>query len=1391
MNTHGIAESAARSLLDDCEADGASRLVMGPPRSGKTTLAVALLVEGLRRYGGERAVMTVSGRTLADELSNQVIRALGSSAQARPVTTLGAVAFRLIAASRAMLGSPAPRLLNGAEQDALLRRVMGVHLGHALAGDDCPTCALLREYFAHDQWSSLVRDAASGAATEMPVGGSSSAELFARGISNAFIAQLRDILARLDELGVTRDNEPSLLSASASDQRLNTQWRLAFALRREYIGAQAKAYPDEYRLDASYLLVAGAQAVSQAETAHMVDALNMPQLLVVDDAQDITFAALRFLETLAHAGTRLVLVGNPDEAVQTFRGAYPETIMRLAVEGELHAVTTPMPHIAVDQGSATDSDKRQGPYQLDVLASRVSLSIPSPEQEPLPMAQRPWKLTEALHADVSVWQTKGDQADGPQGEADKDDRARGRVSTALYRSSREELDDVVWRIKHAHLDDSVAWNDMAVIAHDNATVRLFGERLRRDGVPVQYSSVSRPMKSEPLVQSLFALVELARLRAEGIAGCGMTLPEMAAYIRSRVITLMAGPLVTTGAKPGYGAPGRIPRIESAMESLEVLADLSQEGTVLRGLLETWQALRDAMPVLEPSAEDERVRVDDEVMQPENEQGLAFGMGALYVMLGCDDAHAPTTAAMQAIGAVLGKDPQMRAFSNLWTMVGKTAKALEDMPASVRNEPRYALFAAWDAAGVATAWQRTALMRTAEGRAANDRLDAAMRIFQFAEDSTASRDITGFIAQVRGMEMQADSLAHVSPVDQAVTLTTPAGSAGRHWNHVWLPSIQQDVWPNLAERNTMFGGEELAALMLRGSLPEHDVSGRDLALNAVLSGEKKSLLVALTRAEESVALSAVWNDDTIPSDFLFGYLPERYHRNIEQAQFTTVGQQSEANGLDADPRGLVASCRAVLINPNSSADQREDAAAALAALAKAQVTSADPDHWAFVTGGQQDQADTTRNGQTVRHDDPDESDDPNGLTVELSPSSVDRIWSCPVCWLLENKYSGPQPGSAATSFGSLIHRIAELGSQMGLDHLEAHPELAKDLGLKPETGEDMRIEAVSGKLYELYQQERPDLSVITDTAQRYKAMAKDDSAKAALDNIASYFVASDRAPEDYLARNAKNFRIGKLKSVECERWFSARFDLNDILTAYNALPGMTPIDRRTLMACMGTQVGGWPEGMDERLTIHLSGRIDRMEQRVMPDGSASIRLIDYKTGDAPSLPQIFGDLQLVCYQLGLTFPEGGKHGAEALNKAPNIGQSALFHVQKHAAPAESYAPESLFQTPLFINGSLNAEAFTKRFYYGSLDKLTDMPVPDPQSCPEGVNAGDWERFSALAGTQSLWSLTMIARVFYAAAVLRSSRLVAHPQSEHLKYCTLTAVCPACAGQIDTVYETRQA
>lgn len=1409
MNGHDDVWHALDLLFEGDGAAARPLVVAGVPRCGKTRFAYAALLRGLRAFGDANAVMTVSGRVMADELGNRVIREVGASSKARPVTTLSALAFGVIADSRATTGDPAPRLLNGAEQDALLRQVVAVHVGHVRSGDMCGTCLLLRDYFADDDWADTVvaEDSDRADATALA--------MFERGISSEFVAQLRDMLARINELGASFSGEETLIRTlrglPRDTQRLELQWRLAFALRREYVESIARHYPGEYRLDASRLLVEGAAMLGRSAAAGRGGAVVLPALLVVDDFQDTTLAGLRFLEALSASGVRLVLIGNPDEAVQTFRGSYPEYLFARAQSGPLGARLYRLPeHDASDGGRA---DTRHGESRMrghtyrDVIAARVSLSIPSPEDEPLPIAERAWKLPRYEGALPIARLAPDSPLPGD-----------GSVATALYRSAREELDDVVWRIKRLHLDARVDWNDMAVIAHDNATVRTFGERLRHDGVPVRYSSVNRPLKDEPFVQGLFALIELARLRRQGIAGVAMPLAAIAAYVRTRVASLMGSPLVTTGSRPGEGRAARLEPVSSAMSALASLADIVMEsagdGTApepggtepgdppsegrLARLVASWNDLRASVEHDRARGQDRNdgvsVAIDDSRISETAAVGddLPFGEDALYVMLVFDDASAPASEVLDAIDAVLGRDPQGRAFARLWRLVASVDDGLGRLTS---EEPRYALAVAWDAAGVASAWQRTALSNTPEGRAANDRLDAAMRLFQIAEGAAAGQDIVSFMAQVRAMEIEADSLAHVGPVEQAVTLTTPAGAAGRHWCYVWLPALQQGVWPNLAERSTLFGGEDLADIMLRGTIPDHDRAGHDNRLSTVLSSEKKGLLVALTRADDVVTVSAVWNDDTVPSDFLFGYVPERFERQRDGVRFATVGAPPERHdgkvpdgpsgaapdggadtgsaerdgdhgGLDADPRGLVAAARVALARHGADSAQGMDAARALALLARHGLPSANPRRWNFVRTPAATAATEPSATETVEPSS-------HAPVAVLSPSSVDSIWACPVCWTIENRCAGPRAGSVSTSFGTLIHAVAQQGSEEGLDLP----------GYMADAAPQQRVDAIADRLMAIYGALRRDPSAAADPEQRFEATRRDRTAREVLTNIATYFANGHR--DGYHSGNAKLFAVGTLDRVECERQFSARFGLDDILRRYNALPGVDPIGSGELLAMMGSLVGGWPEGMSEDLTIRLSGTIDRLEHRHLGDGTATVRLIDYKTGRARNARYMVNNLQLVCYQLGLAFSDAQP---DTSTGSPRITQSDLFYVAEKDSPASFYGAEGAFQPPLFAGESLNADSFTPR---SRLKAEAALDVPElPDMAPEGVSRHAWDQLLSLRGTQAVWALTMIARVFYAGAASRSMTLTAHPTPDHIKSCRLKPVCPACAGQISTVFEMRQ-
>lgn len=1699
----GAVAALLRGVLLDGRGEPTRTLeVSGAPGVGKTEFALRVVLQGIKRYGADSAVMTVSNRKTADRFADRAVRAIGASSQARPVTTLSAVAFRVISAVRARVGEPLPRLLNGAEQDTMLRRVMAVHVRHAAAGDDCPTCRLLREYFAQDHWVTLLTDddgtgtgigtgtgtsagvdaaeAAKRAAHQPRTSGVATSEtLFLRGINDAFIVQLRDMLSRMNELGVSCAREQDILDELTGDDaytaRLRIQWRLAFALRAEAERISAEEYPGEFRLDAARLLVEGTDAVADATDA------ELPRFIVVDDVQDLTLAGLAFLEQLVGRGAALVAVGNPEESVQSFRGSYPEYLFERMTDAPFHAAVrsmtvpgegdasqhgktagrvnadaTTLGEAAHDKtaapmnvGEATASAKilgeavlegnapaetapeenasaasglrrGQAPNYRALVASRVSLSIRTVRPDDTPLPQRPGKLPWYDAALPIVALSDSALPD----DAPSDARTfpnDGSVGHGLYRSANEELDDVVWAVKTAHLSERRSWNDLAILAHDNATVRAFGERLREDGVPVRYSSVTRPLKDEPFVRGLFSLIELAQLRNRGMANVNNEkLASLSSFVRLRVSALMDSPLVTVGAH-GAGEPARLSVVEAAMRSLASLVsvidgvgdgrergwhaddvdhanygeyadyaghghdgnhsdhvdrvdrakyvddandanDVDDAGRVdqaeragsgqseapgesvesdgsaatagsanpsessesfgssepsdggdLRAVMEAWKGWRDAhmtsamdstvnqtddgptMVVDDTLVACDAEHVDPQHLNPQhldqaglNAQGLdaqrldpqggatrtfasangstgnthggpAFGIDALYLLLACDGyAGVDAAGICSSITTVTGNSLHARAFEQLWRMVDAVARGLATLR---RPETQYALSLAWQACNVADRWQRTALDNTADGRAANDRLDAAMRLFEYAQGSGAGRDIDGFLDQVRSMRIEADSLAKVAPIDDAVTLTTPAGADGDHWPLVWIVGMQQGVWPNLAERNTMFGGEDLARIMLADNAQAHRDRGpepnivedatspdrlRDDAFASVLASEQRSFLVALTRASERLSVSAVSSDDMTPSDFLYGYLPEYFDRDLDAAGtpvYTEAGGDTRSGGMDADPRGLAALARARIMRhcsdvvdafgaadvvgvantvnasgvdePTDVADSADataaaavdDAARALAVLAEQGVSSADPSNWAYLHNAENaenaqnaENNGITRNTENVENiqdaedaedaenaqntgnaEDAEDADGPaiaavhdspassSGPMVSLSPSAVDGLWGCPVCWLLENQFAGPGTGSVAQSFGTLIHLIAQLASAEGLDR----PEHTAG------TPVDERIAAVTARMMELYRQQRTVADDDLEAQERYDAMDKDKKAQATLEHIARYFVTS--SDSGYLKGNEQHFEVGRLEAAECEVPFEAVFDMADMLGAYNAIPSIHAIDVDELLAIMGALVGGWPEGMRADLRVRLTGRIDRMEHRRLADGTPSLRLIDYKTGHKPGSGRFVNDLQLVCYQMGLAF--GGD------DESSEVAQSELFYVADNAAPAESHAPESLYQPTLFVSGHINDSVFIRRSGYKTPDRLLDVPELDAQA-PEGVTPQAWREFLGLRSTQAVWAMTMIARVWYTAAARRSEVLIAHPTSEHAAHCRLCAVCPACAGRSDTIFDIRE-
>lgn len=1505
-------------------------LVLGAPRTGKTRFALGTLErlvkddDGPSLRSAPRALMVCSLRRIARELNEEVLSRIGSTTTPRLVTTLPALAFAVLARGRSSSDGAPPRLLNGAEQDALVEGVLDAHRDHARRGDSCDTCALLAEYFAVSSAPvpGSVRDggvaSSDGPTVVSPsdvAAQGTTAAVFDRCLTPSFAAQLREMFARITEVADSGDDRQRILdrldeigagghesAGGGTDgpgfdvrERLRLQWTLAFRLREEYSEAVARRFPDESRLDSPSLLRAAASELRRHPSGC---APAVPGTVIVDDAQDLTFAGMEFLRALEPA-SRIVLVANPDEAVQTFRGASPDVLLRCAAAladgagegratdgeavGRLGAV--PVGLDPVDDGPASPDD---GSYRA-VIASRISLSITSDEDGLDPLPRRPWKLPE-LRGSLSGIVVAKDDPLLAGGRAD--------VSGLLYRSPAQETDDVVRQIADAHLA-GMPWGQMAVIAHDNSAVHAFGERLRTLGIPVRYSSVTRSFASDPLVQGLLSLLRLARMRDGTYAFGDDPAVDEASHVplrvqRDRAImaeleTYLSSPLcevppetvaVTSDMRHADGRspmdaaiprsrprrPLRLSVVRSVLASVVAMStalDDVRDGTDatasaggLRSLAEVWRAsmasgaggLHADDHADDDDDADSPSTTADGVAQSIPDRSVAWLCGLLVRHLplcgtasgsradGHDDSRKgndPRASlaedVLEAASRIAGGSPDTQAFGDALRVVAAVAADLRMVGG---DDPATALWSAWDRSGVADRWQSLAIGLGPESDLANDRLDVAVRLFDYAAQGGDFHTLDEFIDQVSDMDVIADSLSRTHPILDAVTLTTPAGAVGESWERVWMPRLQEGVWPNLAPRNTMFGADELAGLALRGSQGARHRRGRepqgvpslDERDREVLRGEQRSLLVAVTRARADLILSAAWDDDEIPSDFLSVYAPELFprHQTRQEAHFVDVGSRS---AVPSTPHGLVVAARRELTRrvaawwdshdgPDSGAEEVAESAKgvatppvhlpsdpihALVTLSRAGYVRADPRSWSFLrlqdrkpgagaTDERTDEWQEDRSSRPAAFGSPSASGRTGtGPLVPLSPSTVDAIWSCPVCALLDRQMSGPTPSGVAMSFGTIVHRVAQIAGEKGLDRPDA-PLHGPDGGRLSTDDADGRIRALVRELRAIYDEVRAPLDTADGVEDVFRVRGRERGVTDILRDISAYFVRANLP--DYMKGKASP-RMGALQDVSYELRVPSRFGIQDVLDAYNAVPGVDSVGFDDMVRILDVLAGGFPHDFRPDLRILLTSRIDRLELR-SDDRGDFCRIVDFKTGrGGHSGPECFNDLQLVCYQLALRFadaaPDAGVGGGSP-GPYPPVSAATLFDVSVHDAPGYFYYAENAAQPPIFDGSHINAGLYHPRSHAKGLWTLfPDSPALGDR--PDSVSAGAWSRLlrERDEGRLTFWALSMIARVFYAAAVTTTDLVPPHPvvDGRHRRYCRYAGVCPRCSEGIETV------
>lgn len=1436
-----ISVEAAQRLVDDLMEGGLLKegiptsvlSVVGSPRSGKSRVAFEAFVAPQRAALVQqgRSVLVVSHRSKADALSNEAIARVRNSVMSRPVKTLVALAFELLRSDRAARKQLPPKLLNGAEQDAIIDEVLAVHVLHAERGDDCETCSLLRRYFS-------VRedvDRQSGPLPQNPSQIQTTADIFRQMMTPAFAAQLRDMFARMAELHFSVDAPEELEQCEEgrdAQSRECIEWDLAARLRVEYAQRVEEDFPDQYRIDSSYILVEAENSVRRlAQSSPEV----VPRLVIVDDSQDLTLAGFSFLEALVENGTKLVLLGNDDESVQSFRGAYPEVISEMVcAESGMNAVRYELEPLLMTE--------RREAYATHVI-SRVSQSIGSVMTNTLPLPQRPGKLP-AAGAVESV-----------------DSSLRGR----LFRSPAEELDDLVWQIKSMALSTSGGtWDDYAVIAHDNATLRTIGKRFEEENIPVSYSSMTRPLREETVVQGLLALlqlVDMARHQPPVIEAAE------AGRVRALFERVVNSPLVQVENSEGFGSSAEMPdRIEhmgyhteranpaeravsteertvpteesaavsaadsvfvrplrtgklmAALESLAVLEAASatatesgeneegEDGAEARArfavLRSEWERLTGAETHTETHIE---TRTDPEMAADSatasgTDIPTALGSEELLtiLLLGSSEARSTVMGLLTSVlrrGRGRSGDRDVESVRKISDIIWTARNRWEDAPSGGVHA---ALWYVWDACGVAESWRKQALDSGRKGLEANRLLDTVIRLFAHAEAADPEESLQEFIDAVSALDIEADSLAKVAPRDNAVILTTPAGASGMEKRYVWIPSLQQDVWPNLTPRNTLFGAEILADTVLSRRLHEltgftgftDSVTGSARPRLATLYSEMKSLLVALTRGTQQVTVSAVRSDEMSPSEFLTVFMPELFppvDGDETEQDFTQVGVDDSIEGgepprggLDASPRGLVAVARAKLASfyeshpeAGTSVDELPqdvaDAAQTLRYLARAGVNGAAVSDWTFLAS-MRDVENAEDSGVSSVAKEKTHGDVHNDeIAVTLSPSSVDGIWQCPLKWAMENKYNGPRQTNTAMSFGTLIHACAQYATEQGWD-----------------MDREKSAEEIARLMMHHFTQLRAQQPQPREAADQYAVRVQNGSAQTVLKNIATYFVESRESSYGVTVTRKngesteKSDVIGALTSVEAEKEFHASFSLEDFVSMLRHVDGLGTVEAASVAAVLTTLAQGFDADFSQKAHITLSGRIDRLEHRETKEGEW-IHVVDYKTGVRHSAPQVFSDLQLVCYQLGMLFAQRRVDGK-------TVERSMLFDVKHGSQPAAYYGAEGGYQPALFADRERFNTQYTPRPHAPRIGTFFKDHDHDSEVFAALENLGE----AAAENDQLLWCLSMISRIFYAAGYRQADRFVPK-RGKQCTYCAFKGICPAWPEVAHTVYgdvETQQ-
>ena len=223
------------------------------------------------------------------------------------------------------------------------------------------------------------------------------------------------------------------------------------------------------------------------------------------------------------------------------------------------------------------------------------------------------------------------------------------------------------------------------------------------------------------------------------------------------------------------------------------------------------------------------------------------------------------------------------------------------------------------------------------------------------------------------------------------ILTVHSAKGREWDLVAVAGLQEGTWPNLKQRSSLLGAERLVEGARNPDIARDQLDV--IAASGLLQDEERLFHVALTRAKQSLFVTAVQRDDEEPSQF------------FENIEVMVTGSDSDESVLTDVPRPITAPALVAELRTQLNGENAKEAAALLKTMSAAGISLADPSQWI---------------GSVPLSTDAPVID--SDQEVVVSPSRAESFVECAVKWFLQNN-GGTDGDSTAQVLGSAIHAFA--------------------------------------------------------------------------------------------------------------------------------------------------------------------------------------------------------------------------------------------------------------------------------------------------------------------------------------------------------------------------------